>query len=154
MKKLLPILIFLISINAFAQQKRGERHSKIKALKVAFITEKLNLSELEAQKFWPIYNTFDNNTSKIRFEDMRKMRYELRRGMETLTDKEANDLLDRFIEADNKLYNERVQLVTKLRKVISAKKIMLLKSSEDDFNKKMLEQYKKRREQRMKKNRP
>ncbi len=154
MKRLLPILIFLISISIFAQQKRGDRHSKIKALKVAFITDKLNLSEQEAQKFWPIYNTFDDNTSKIRHVDMRKMRYELRQKAETLTDKEANNLLDRFIEAENKLYTERVKLVGKLRKVISAKKIILLKSAEDGFNKKMLEQYKKRREQRMKKDKP
>ena len=35
-----------------------------------------------------------------------------------------------------------------------AKKIILLKSAEEDFNKKMLEQYQKRRQQRMKKDRP
>lgn len=154
MKRLLPIFLFLISISVFAQQKRGDRHSKIKALKVAFITDKLNLSEQEAQNFWPIYNAFDDNTSKIRHEDMRKMRYEIRQGIETLTENEANNLLDRFIKAENKLYNERVKLVGKLRKVISAKKIILLKSAEDDFNKKMLEQYKKRRQQRMKQDRP
>lgn len=154
MKRLLPILIFLITINVFAQQNRGDRYEKIKLLKIAFITEKLNFSESEAQKFWPIYNAFDKRTSKIKFQDIRKIRHELRQDMETLSDEKANNLLNRFIEAENKLYNERVQLVEKLRNVISAKKIILLKSAEEDFNRKMLEQYQNRRQQRMKKNRP
>jgi len=154
MKRLLPILMFLVTLSVTAQQNRSERHAKIKALKVAFITEKLNLTELEAQTFWPIYNTFDEKTTKIKFQDIRKIRYELRQDIATMSDEKANDLLNQFMAAENDLHIERVQLVTKLRKVISAKKIILLKSAEDDFNKKMLEQYKKRREQRMKKNRP
>ncbi len=154
MKRFLPLLLFIFTLSAFGQSNRSERHEKIKVLKVAFITEKLNLSELEAQKFWPIYNVFDDKTSKIKYQDMRKMRYELREGGKTLTDAQANNLLDRFIEAEDKLHKERVLLVKKLRQVISAKKIILLKSSEDDFNRKMLEQYKKRREQRKKNKKP
>lgn len=57
------------------------------------------------------------------------------------------------MEAENELHNERVQLVKKLRNVISAKKIILLKNAEDDFNKRMLERIKNQR-QRMKKDRP
>jgi Spy/CpxP family protein refolding chaperone len=154
MKRLLPILLFLITTSIFAQQNRGDRHKKIKVLKIAFITEKLDLTEDEAQKFWPIYNAFDERTSKIKFQDIRKIRYELRRDIETLSEEKANNLLNIFIEAENKLHNEKVQLVEKLRNVISAKKIILLKSAEEDFNKKMLEQYQKRRQQRMKKDRP
>jgi len=154
MKRFLPILLFIVTLSAFGQSGRSERHAKIKALKVAFITEKLNLSELEAQKFWPVYNAFDDKTSKIKFHDIRKIRYELRESADNLTDEQANNLLNRFIEAEDKLHKERVALVKKLRKVISAKKIILLKSAEDDFNRKMLEQYKKRREQRKKSRKP
>jgi len=154
MKRFLPILLFIITLTAFGQPNRSDRHAKIKALKVAFITEKLNLSELEAQKFWPVYNAFDTKTSKIKYHDMRKMRFELREAGESLTDEQANDLLNRFTDAEDKLHKERIALVKKLRKVISAKKIILLKSAEDDFNRKMLEQYKKRREQRRKSKTP
>ena len=153
MKRLLPILLFLITISLSAQQKRSERHAKIKALKVAFITEKLDLSELEAQKFWPIYNAFDDKSTKIKFQDIRKIRYKLRQGVATMSDEEANELLSQFMKAEYELHNERVKLVGKLRSVISAKKIILLKSAEDDFNKRMLERFKNQR-QRTKKNKP
>ena len=153
MKRLLPILLFLITISLSAQQKRSERHAKIKALKVAFITEKLDLSELEAQKFWPIYNAFDDKSTKIKFQDIRKIRYKLRQGVATMSDEEANELLSQLMKAEYELHNERVKLVGKLRSVISAKKIILLKSAEDDFNKRMLERFKNQR-QRTKKNKP
>ena len=154
MKRLLSILLFLITVSVFAQQKRNDRHSKLKALKVAFITDKLDLSEQEAQKFWPIYNVFHQNTTKIKYQEIREIRRELRNNMETLSDEKANKFLNRFIDAENKLHNEKALLIEKLRRVISAKKIILLKFAEEDFNKKILEQYKKRREQRMKKNKP
>ncbi len=153
MKRLLPYLIVLITIGSFAQTNRGERHNKIKAIKIAFITEKLNLTEAEAQRFWPIYNAFDDKTAKIKFQDIRKIRQELRQGLATMSDEKANDLLNRFMDAENSLHIEKTELVKKLRNVISSKKIILLKTAEDDFNKKMLERFKNQR-QRMNKNKP
>jgi hypothetical protein len=144
----LYITIFLVSANSLAQQN----NSKIKALKIAFITERLNLTETEAQQFWPIYNTFDKNTSKIKREEISKIRKEIRQNIGTLSDAKANELLDRFIKAENELYNEKTKLVSKLRKVISAQKIILLKVAEDEFNRRMLERMKNMRQRRMNKN--
>ena len=145
---LLYISIFLISVSSFAQPNR----ERIKVLKVAHITSKLNLTEKEAQQFWPIYNAYDNNTSKIKQEDLRRIRQEIRQNSSSLTDKEANDLLQRFIDAENKIHFERTQLVEKLRKVISSQKIILLKVAEEEFNRKILEQMKKMGQKRMNKN--
>ena len=56
MNKITLIITLLLTMNVVAQSP--EKRERIKALKVAFITEKLELTESEAQKFWPIYNTF------------------------------------------------------------------------------------------------
>ena len=149
-RTILYITIFLISVSGFAQPKQG----KIRALKIAFITEKLNLTETEAEIFWPIYNTYDKNTSKIKHEDINKIRQEIRQNMGALSDDKANELLDRFIEAENNIYNEKNKLATKLRKVISAQKIILLKVVEEEFNKRLLERMKNMRQKRMNKNKP
>ncbi|RLD28309.1 MAG: sensor of ECF-type sigma factor [Bacteroidetes bacterium] len=146
----LYITIFLISASSLAQQN----NSKIKALKIAFITERLNLTETEAQKFWPIYNTFDKNTSKIKREEITKIRQEIRQNIGDLSDAKANELLDRFIKAENELHKEKTQLLSKLRKVISAQKIILLKVAEDEFNRRMLERMKNMRQRRINKNKP
>ena len=147
---LLYIIILLITVSSFAQQNQG----KIKALKIAFITEKLNLTETEAEKFWPIYNAYDKNTSKIKHEDIRKLREEVKQNKGTLSDAKANELLDRLQEADTKLFNEKTQLLTKLRGVISPQKIISLKVTEEEFNRRMLERMKNMRQRRMNKNKP
>ena len=54
------------------------RRAKIEMFKVQFITEKLNLTKDEAEKFWPVYNEAKNNidelvktktTDEIQFEE-------------------------------------------------------------------------------------
>ena len=37
-----------------------QKDNKIKALYVAYITQELQLTEIEAQKFWPVHAQFDN----------------------------------------------------------------------------------------------
>jgi Spy/CpxP family protein refolding chaperone len=149
-QKLLYIIILLISASSFAQPNKG----KIRTLKIAHITEKLNLTESEAEKFWPIYNTYDKNTAKIKYENVRKLREEIKQNIDTLTEDKANELLNKLQEAEEKLFKEKIQLVNKLRAVISPQKIILLKIAEEEFNRRMLERMKNMRQNRMNKNRP
>lgn len=63
-KVLLLILIFSgLFYSGFAQQKQDE---KLRALKIAFITERLQLTSDEAQKFWPVYNSYEAEIQKLR----------------------------------------------------------------------------------------
>jgi len=52
----LVAIIATISLNAMAQ--KGER---LEAMKIGFITERLNLSSDEAKVFWPVYNKFTDD---------------------------------------------------------------------------------------------
>lgn len=143
MKKLIPIvLLLLVSLNTIAQQKNKER---IKALKVSVITEKLDLTEKEAQKFWPIYNAHEKETSAIKFNEVRSIRKEIRENIDTLTDEKAKELLTRLNKAENKMHDLRIEFTNDLSSILSPKKILLLRIAEDDFRKKMFEQFKKRK---------
>ena len=74
MKKIFIILVALsFTLPLFSQDNRmGEHRDKIKALKVADITDKLNLSASEAEKFWPIYNAFENDQERLRSDTFKK----------------------------------------------------------------------------------
>ena len=63
----LILLFYCAGFNAYAQEHN--KHERIKALKVSFITEKLELSATEAEKFWPIYNTYDSQIHDLRHEE-------------------------------------------------------------------------------------
>lgn len=138
------ILTLFISLNAVAQEKKSSKYEKIKALKIAFITESLDLNEKEAQEFWPVYNLHDDNINTIRQKQLRKIHHEIRQNKDSMSEEQASDVLDRLTKAENNIYKERSQLTTKLKSIISSKKIILLKVAEQEFKRKMLHQYKKR----------
>lgn len=140
---ILSLFVLCISFSTLAQQ--NDRREKIKALKVSFITEKLDLTENEAQKFWPIYNAYDESTFKVKHRELRGIRKKIKENPSTLTDKESLVLLDKLIEAEKKLYDANTQLIIKLKKIISPKKIIQLRAAEEDFNRKLFDEYRKNR---------
>ena len=139
MKKSILIIILFLSLNALSQG-RGE---KLKALKVAFITERLDLTQEEAQEFWPIYNTYEDNERKLRMDTFEE-RKDL--DIETLSETEANELINNFTKAENERHQLKQTFIEEIRKVLPAKKVILLTKAEDDFKRQMLEQFKRRRQ--------
>ncbi|AFL81889.1 hypothetical protein Aeqsu_2431 [Aequorivita sublithincola DSM 14238] len=138
MKKL--IFIFLLaSISMHAQDKR---HEKIKALKTAYITEKLALTSTEAEKFWPIYNNYDDKFHELRKKERNEIFQKLRGGLDDLTDAEANELIDKNLSIESSQLEQKKQMIAELRNVISPKKIIILKKTEDDFKRELLSRYK------------
>ena len=68
-------LFFCLSANAQPPNGRGKPDGKkVDALRIAFITEKLQLTTQEAQVFWPVYNEYQGKLKEIRqqgkFEDL------------------------------------------------------------------------------------
>ena len=153
MKRLIiPLLLFMLCFSSYAQNSRKEMQDKIKAQKVAFITEKLSLTPQEAQNFWPVYNTFEEATNKIRRSELYKIRSAMKN--ENLSEKEAHDIIDQFMAIENKMHNVKQQLIKDLKKVIPPQKILKLKAAEDDFNRNLMKTLRDRRQQRMKNKRP
>lgn len=69
---LLYFLIFTSSVSVSQAQdvavEGGKKEQKIKALYVAYVTQQLNLTETEAQKFWPIHAQFDAEVKSVGME--------------------------------------------------------------------------------------
>ncbi len=122
----------------------GPRAEKIKSLKVAFITERLNLSSAEAQVFWPIYNEHERNTQMIR----RKERLEIQSkivDLGSLSDSEANDLLDQLVALEREKQELHIAFINRVSQVISPRKTILLIKAEEDFKRRLLKEIQQRR---------
>lgn len=140
MKKICMILLIaLTTMNGFGQDK--ERRERIKTLKIAFITERLSLTESEAEKFWPVYNKFDDAYDKLRHE-MLSSRKDI--DVDGLSENQAKTIIESYIDKENKKAQLKENFMKDLMKILSAKKIVQLQSAEDAFNKKMFEEYRKR----------
>lgn len=145
-KKLIPLLVFLISLSAFAQRS-SKMNDRIKAQKIAFITEKLDLTSNEAVKFWPIYNAYETKHEKIKSEDLRAIKVKMRNNPD-MSDSEADALLKKLVRAENELHDAKLTLVQELKTAIPSKKIILLRAAEDEFNRALLRRLKEMREKR------
>ena len=144
-KLIIPLITLLLCFNAYGQRNQdGKMQERIKAQKVAFITERLSLTPDEAQKFWPIYNAFEEKTNNSRKNDLKDLRNAMRKG--NLSDSEAQTLLNKFMAFEDKMHEAKKQLVKDLGKAIPPQKIIALKSAEDAFNKKLMSMLRDRRE--------
>jgi len=139
-KFLLPFLLLFVSTVSFSQGFRGKKE-KVKALKVAYITDELNLTTEEAQRFWPIYNAFDDKQAELRHEKMKAILDRFEPGsVEKLSEKEASTLLIQMELIEENLFALRKKFIKELQAVLPAKKIIRLKKAEDDFNRQLLRQ--------------
>lgn len=150
MKRLIPILVLLIGLSSYAQRD-GRMNERIKAQKVAFITEKLSLTAEEAQQFWPIYNAFEEKREGIKSGKLREVKMKIRQNPD-MSDSEASKLLEQILNAENEIHNAKMKLAEDLKSVLSPKKIIRLRATEDEFNRELLQHLKKMRERRMNKN--
>lgn len=139
-KFLLPFLLLFVSTVSFSQGFRGKKE-KVKALKVAYITDELNLTTEEAQRFWPIYNAFDDKQAELRHEKMKAILDRFEPGsVEKLSEKEASSLLIQMELIEDNLFALRKKFIKELQAVLPAQKIIRLKKAEDDFNRQLLRQ--------------
>ena len=142
----------LVSANVMSQEKKGDRN-KIKALKVSYITEKLNLSELEAAKFWPVYNKFEKERFNLYHEKHRslKKKIEVAGGIDNLTENQAKNFANELLVAEKAKYESQVKFQKDLSKIISYKKIVKLGEVEREFNRRLFRRYKNQKTRKLKK---
>jgi len=145
--KLLIVSLFLITIASFGQdgplrERFKEKKEQIKALKVAFITTELNLTPDEAAKFWPLFNAFEDKQQEIKKQ---KLKAYLERtdsnAIDKLSDKEAVSLLSQMESTEDELFQLKKKFVANLKGILPSTKILKLKKAEEQFSKKLLQQY-------------
>lgn len=145
--KLIIIVLFLTSLSSFAQdgplrERFKQKKEQIKSLKIAFITNELNLTPDEAAKFWPLFNAFEDKQQEIKKQ---KMKAFLDRKddntLDQLSEKEAANILNQMESTEDELYQLKKKFITSLKGVLPATKILKLKKAEEEFSKKLLQQY-------------
>jgi Spy/CpxP family protein refolding chaperone len=142
MKKIITIIVVLFSMASIAQPNK-EKIEKVKALKIAYITKELSLTSAEAEKFWPIYNTFDEKQFDLRHTKMKTIMRKLKDdGLNKLNEKEAATVLTEMESIDEELLTLRKKFNKDAKEIIGAKKVLQLKKVEEEFTRTLLKQYK------------
>lgn len=131
------VLTFIIATTTIAQEDKESKREKIKALKVAFITERLELTPDEAQTFWPVYNVYDGRVNDI-YDTERKVMRELRTDFDTMDEAAATKTLQTIQSLEKQKLDARAELLSGLKDKITSKKTLVLFKAENDFRRDLL----------------
>ncbi|WP_349293557.1 sensor of ECF-type sigma factor [Flavobacterium aquiphilum] len=149
LKKLFPILFLLLSFTFYGQNDKSrddkfkEKREQIKAMKISFLTSELDLTPSEAEKFWPLYNTYDDKQFELRHIKMKGIFKRMQNNeLDKLSEKEATTLLNQIEDNEEDMFNLRRKFIISLKGVLPSVKIIKLKKAEEDFGRKLLQQYK------------
>ena len=145
MQKFTVILfLMLISLSSLFAQPHNKRE-KLKAYKTAYITQKLDLTPSEAEKFWPVYNAYEKKVFQLKVAKGNVVRTKIKEkgGLEALTEKEANQILAKITQNEQATIDAKKELFRDLKSVIPSKKILKLNQAEHQFNRKLLSDYRK-----------
>ncbi|MDE3740754.1 hypothetical protein [Maribacter polysaccharolyticus] len=142
--KNIAIVIFLLFSTTLIFGQRKPDRSKIRTLKIAYISEQLDFTSKEAEAFWPIYNSYQDKMDTFRDRERNQI-YAKVKDMDSRTEKEVNALLDDLIALEDEKNMVSNQFLKDIRKVISAKKTFLLLKSENGFKRHLLQQYRQKK---------
>ncbi len=137
------LILLLFSLVLFAQDGNGDRLTeRIRARRAAFITERLDLTQDEAEKFFPLYNAYKSLERKAGSKRIptNKMIY--------MSDEEAEKHIDQLIQSELAVSEARVQFIKDLRTVLHPKKILMLNQVERDFKAMLLKTINQRKRRR------
>ena len=82
------MMIALLGSEALHAQSPRE---KVKALKIAFMTKRLQLTPAEAKEFWPVYDEYEAKIEQLRMESQQR-RMAARETFDQLSEKEMEQL--------------------------------------------------------------
>jgi hypothetical protein len=147
MKKYIVIITCLLT-TIFASYAQGpeNRKEKIEALKVAYITKKLNLSPEEAQKFWPVYNKYQAEIEKLRKDFKGEMSEELL-NLDQLTTAEADKALNDMIAFKTNEVDITKKYTSEFKKVLSSQKVVKFFVAEQSFKRELLKMLREKQRQ-------
>lgn len=134
------VLITFLCCATFLSAQEKNKWEKIKSLKVAFITDRLELSSKEAQNFWPVYNEYEEKRHVLWEKEHTQIKNKIR-DVETLSDKEATALLGLYLDFEKEEEDLDNSFLKDISKVITPKKALLLLKSEEDFKRQLIKQY-------------
>ena len=158
MKKTILILFVAMTINGIAQQPSQpttppasatpvtppappaqHKKEKVEAMRIAFLTQKLDLTPEEAQKFWPVYNEFHKKQDELRKKRKEETKA-AKQNIDSLTDKQVESLVDGEIAFKQKNIDLEKEYHSKFKSVLPIKKVAKLYHAEEQFTHHLLEE--------------
>ena len=145
MKKGVMVIVVLIIVSVsgsvLAQNANLDR---LNAYKIAFFTRRLNLTPREAEKFWPVYNEFQNNRNKIQ-QERGQLNRNFNQEASLMSDEQLSAAGDKLIELEVRETELAVTFHKQLKGILPPVKILRLYQAENQYRMQLLKELQERR---------
>lgn len=138
MRLIWSFFICIVMALPLSAQEKGQRSQQIESVKIAFITQKLDLNTSEAEKFWPVYNDYQQELKEV---------FKARREARKKNEANPNNKLDNELDFETRLLNIRKKYKEDFSKVIPTEKVLQFFQAEREFREQMIKELKDRRKQ-------
>lgn len=144
-------IVLLLSLQSFAMlaQEQDEivrqdpkAREKIEAARIALLTERLQLTPEQAEKFWPVYREFAGKQMELR-KELNMARKEINPNNPDPAKEQA--LIDLGLQLKQRELDLEKDYSGRLLKVITAQQMLNLRRAEKDFRQMILNQLQQRR---------
>ncbi|MEA1876320.1 MAG: hypothetical protein U9N86_05615 [Bacteroidota bacterium] len=133
-RRLIITWVLILAPIILMAQRQGRRFDvyfeKYKSERVAYLTQKLDLEVVEAEKFWPLYNEYQNKRETLMKEGRPQWG---RASMDSLSDIQMKEMMDAKIQNDLKMAKLAVEYHEKFQAILPIKKVFILHHAEQSF---------------------
>jgi len=135
-------LLFIFPILAMAQRPDNKKREEIESYKIAYLTQKLELSTEEAKVFWPIYNDYQKELSELRKERGQKMiSFKKMPEIDEMSDSEVQALIVNDFDFKQRDLNLDKKYYAKLKSSLPIKVIGKYYRAQETFKRELLSRY-------------
>lgn len=144
MKRIISLAMALVLVCAAAFAQNNERkegwQEKIRSAQIAMITSELDLSEAEAQAFWPVYNAVQKERHEA-FGRMRAAQKALREALdsEDVAKANVNGLLSEYLDAKQAFSAVEASAIPRFKAVLPVEKVAKLVLAQEKFRNQQLD---------------
>ncbi|MEA3447604.1 MAG: hypothetical protein U9Q98_04020 [Bacteroidota bacterium] len=131
-------ILFLMPLPGKAQKHC--RHEAMEAEKVSYLTRNLDLTVMEAQKFWPVYNEYQDELEK-NIMAQRNIMDKLDPEDSDLSNKELETKIDELIQLEVDKANIQKSFHQKFKKVLPINKLGLFYHYDKEFKRYLLRKF-------------
>ena len=139
------ICLILFSINAVKGQEQSDSE-KLTAYKIAFFTQRLDLTPAEAEKFWPVYNNYSARKSKLQIDRVSMIRYATQNEA-NMSEAELSSTADKLARTFVDEANLIASFSDDLKKALPPAKIIRLYHIENQYKQQLLRELNQRRQE-------
>jgi hypothetical protein len=120
---------------------------KVEAKKIAYITDRLDLSPEQAQTFWPVYNEYNDKVNAARKEQLESIRPkgDEKKRLEDLSDKEIDDMMQMRFKMERKELDLKMEYHERFKGVLDIRQVAELYRAEHEFKRLLFDQMRKER---------